>query len=72
MKVFPKTIWLHNGAAVTLYADGTCQGDPALVELYLGGIEKLDVLEPGLLTAMVLWLTLRAMQDERRIGRAPR
>lgn len=63
----------YEGVTITLYADGTCHGDPRMLELTLASIFADRHPSPaGMHEAIVMWLLLRAMQDEKRIGRAPR
>lgn len=58
-------------ARIMLYADGTASGDPDALARWLTRLGPAAA-SPGGRTAVVAWLVLRALQDDRLIERLPR
>ena len=72
-RVFPAVLQIDVGQSITLFADGTCRGEVGQLEVWLTKLDGGTALpHPGVVAAVQLWLLLRAMQDDKRIGRAPR
>lgn len=65
-KVFPKTLsFPAAGSRITLFADGTCDGDHRILSLALTSVDGAErPLSLGELSVISLWLVLRAMQDD--------
>lgn len=73
-KVFPKTLtWPGTEARVTLFADGSFSGTPAVVELYMTSlVTSATPMGTASLTAISLWLLVRSMQNDLGIERRTR
>lgn len=65
MKIFPLVVRPEPDVTITLYADGTCHGNSAILSLFLARMLATDrALPTTVLTAIGFWLLMRALQDD--------